>query len=145
MTQETERRDPQRFRSYRSGLTSFLFRPGEQAEMRCQICNAICDVRRNVLTAGYSAEFAAGQKSRYDTFHCPNVGQEWHDTVTDLVDEGLSARSRAALEEQNQRFAERARQRGTRGLLRRVAAWFLAKALQALEGFQRTRNKRSDM
>jgi hypothetical protein len=98
---------------YRSGLNSFYCRPSRFSGRRCCICNAICEVNRNVLCAGSFGEHFGGGKSRYDHFFCKHVGENWHDSVTELVDEALTARDQAALDEY-------ARRRGIRGVLRRI-------------------------
>lgn len=60
---------------------------GELDEVRCRVCGAVCDERRDVPTAAGLAESMAGSKRRRDVFTCPHAATEWHVLALKLVQE----------------------------------------------------------
>ena len=60
--------------------------PGTVDSMRCEVCGAVCQVRRDVET--YSGMIAAMAKktSRLDVFTCPHQETDWHNLAVRLVD-----------------------------------------------------------
>ena len=84
--------------SYLPGLDAFFAAPGTWAARRCQVCGALCDVRRDVLGPTSMVE-ALGRKAHlHDAFHCPNTGSAWHDLAREVFRQGsdlVDARSEA--------------------------------------------------
>jgi hypothetical protein len=63
----------------------FFTRSAEKEEtIRCKICNAVCDVERNVYD--YSGFIAAmsNRKMLHDRFTCPHSGEAWHERALKL-------------------------------------------------------------
>ena len=61
--------------------------PGAFESLRCRVCGATCDVKRDLPSqAGFAASPASPGKLR-DVFTCPHAATEWHVQALKLVQE----------------------------------------------------------
>ena len=67
------------------GFDTFFTEPDAHSTMRCQVCDAECDVRRGVYGPTGFAAAVGGQSSRHDEFFCGHRGNEWREEALRLV------------------------------------------------------------
>lgn len=58
--------------------------PGTLDEVKCGVCGAKMNVRRNILGPTGMAEAMAGRKHLHDSFTCPNIKKVWHERIVRL-------------------------------------------------------------
>ena len=61
--------------------------PGAFEDVRCRVCGAVCDERRDMPTTAGFAGSAAGPSRLRDVFTCPHAATEWHVLTLKLVQE----------------------------------------------------------
>jgi hypothetical protein len=60
--------------------------PGTVENIHCDVCGAVCDVRRDVDTYTCMAAAMAKKSVRADVFTCPRQEESWHKQAVQLVD-----------------------------------------------------------
>ena len=64
----------------------YLHSPGTVEARHCEICGAVCDVRRDVETYTGMISAMAKKSVRADVFSCPRQEADWHRQAVQLVD-----------------------------------------------------------
>ena len=67
------------------GYDTFFSKPGDESSRNCQVCGAVCEVRRNVRGPTNFAAAIGGFATDHDRFACPHTGESWHGEALHLV------------------------------------------------------------
>ena len=67
------------------GYDVFYTEPSVSETMECRVCGTLCDVKRNATGPTGSISAMSGNHTLHDSFHCPNVGKDWHNQAVKLV------------------------------------------------------------
>lgn len=70
-----------------SGYDFFQTEPNTVKEIKCKVCGAICNVKRNEYGPTSWITAMANKKQHHDEFTCPNAEKEWHEDALDLLEE----------------------------------------------------------
>jgi hypothetical protein len=67
------------------GYDVFYTEPSVSDEIECKACGATCGVKRRITGPTGHLSAMSDNHTLHDSFHCPNIGKDWHDKAVKLV------------------------------------------------------------